>query len=170
MIFLTYLKGFLLKIPLTTWYIIIIIILSISLIFSFIKRPKESIKTEIQTVTKIEYRDRQIANNIQKKIVTLVAKDGSKQITETISNTSKIADSDIIKTKDVIQKKDVEIYQNDYIASVLYPVSLTSLVTPFDPSTLQVTVGRRIFSLPVFVDLGTTGKFNSVSIGFTIEL
>lgn len=54
----------------------------------------------------------------------------------------------------------------NYMLSALYPVTLA----PLNPMNLLVIGGIRLASTPIFLNVGTTGKFNQVTVGITLEL
>lgn len=150
-------------------YVSVIAVLVVGIIYSFSRKPQIEIKTEVKTVEKIVYLTQKEDKNIHTKRVTVIAKDGTKTITSTIDDTSKIKDTSSTNIHTVDTKIDVKKYQTNWLLNASYPVTISNITT-FDPTQVQMQLGRRIFDLPLFIDVGTTAKFNGVSVGITLEL
>ena len=163
----------------------IIVALACGLVFTLNRKPtevikeviREVVKTEVKVETKIEYVDRVVDNNIVTHRVIKEEPDGTKITEETISDTSQIdessrtSDQSTVATTEIVKEdiKETTKYQKDNFATVVYDVPFSNPSVTLDPTNTQIFVGQRLFSLPLFLTVGTNGKFNQVSAGLTFE-
>ncbi len=153
----------------------IVIVLIASVAYHFFKKDPEKIvttltkvETKIQQVEKIVtkdrivYKDRTITTH-KKNGDVIVEVDHEHSDTKVASNTQSKTQS-----QTVVQKTVVESFMKNYSIEAMFPISIKDIGYP-NPMDTQVSVGMRVFSLPVFAVVGTTPKLNSVLVGLRLE-
>ncbi len=126
-----------------------------------ITKTLTKVETKIQTVTKdrIVYVDRTIVTK-EKNGTVITEVDHEHSDTTTHKDT---------KTVTAVTEKTVETFLKNYSIEALYPISYNSGLGVFDYSKVQLTVGTRIFSSPLWIVGGTTGQLNTVLVGLRYE-
>lgn len=154
----------------------IIIVFIASIAYHFFKKEPEKIiqtvdrvVTQVKTVEKVVTKDRIVY--VDKKIVThkkngdiIVETDKEHSSTDTKANIVSNTDT---KTKE----KDTTItsYQKNYSIEVLEKMNPTNLLYTPNPLDSQINFGVRLFSSPVSLVIGTTGRINSLYLGLRYE-
>ena len=141
-----------------------IIILLILELFT-LNKPKEIIKTVVET----RYEDRTTVKT-QTQVINrvIVKKENDGTITTTTENIQDInALEESLLTSQTFSSTHVTSYAPHYTISAYYPVS--SLKLP-PANSLMVVGGMRLASLPILVNVGTNIKLNQVILGLTLEL
>jgi len=139
------------------------------------KQPKETIVTQTVTKTEIKYVDRIVLKNNNVAVdrtTTTESKDGSKTtVVEHSVDLSTINSQTIAKIQNQTTETKTEItrYQSNYQLSLMIPVKPFSGMYP-NPLDTRFTVGMRVFSLPVFLNAGSTVRFNEFTLGLTLEI
>lgn len=133
------------------------------------RKPKEIIKTQkvTETVTKVIVQKADVKTHI----VTETKKSNGDVVTQT----EDIVDNSTTKTQDkeslTITKTEVQKFLSSYTISAMYPLSTKDIANPvFNPLNLQIVGGIRVFSLPIFFNVGANVKLNTVLLGVTLEL
>ncbi len=135
----------------------------------FHREPVETIKT----VTQVQYVNRDVVR-VQKQFIDRVIVKKEKNGT-TITTTEHVHNDnstvDKTKTLDKLTTTEINSYLAKYSFSSYYSVPMSiSGVPTFDPKNLTLIGGYRVLDTPLFLNLGTTGAFNQILIGVTLEL
>ena len=143
----------------------------------FVRQPQTIIQTKTATQVVTEQK---VVHDIVHDVKFITKKIETKKPDGTI-----ITETDTIKdSKDTSSNSQTNVTSNTQIAEhvklsfapnytlgVYYQQPIKTILQPaFDPANLQIVGGIRVFSLPVFLNVGTTFKLNSVIVGLTIEL
>jgi len=148
----------------------IIIILVGSLAYHFFKKDPAIITktltkviTKVQTVEKVVTKDKVVYVT---RTITTHKKDGDVVVeVDHEKDTSQVhADTkskDI--TKSTVTQKTVETFLKNYSIEAFFPTN------SFTPTGGTYMMGMRVFTLPVFVEVGTTGHFNQALVGLRLE-
>lgn len=155
-------------------YGVIILVIG-SLAYHFFKKDPEKIvttltktETKIQTVDRLVNKDRIVY--VDRTITThksngdvVVEVDKEHDDTKTSSDTKTKSQDTIL-----VSKTTMESFMKNYSVETLFPMN------PFNPSfpnplDTQLTVGMRIFSTPLWMVAGTTGRLNTALIGLRLE-
>jgi hypothetical protein len=148
----------------------VIIVVIASVAYHLISaKPKEIIKTQIET--KVVNNDVVKTQTVFVDRVITTKKTNGDIITEV--DHSHITDEFIDKTssKDTISKTEVIKFLSSYSIDVMYPLTLKDITNPIlNPLDTQLLLGVRVFDFPVFVTAGTNLHLNQVIVGLRIEL
>lgn len=134
------------------------------------RKPKEVIKTVVETKivnrdvvkTKTQYVDR---------VIVKTDKDGG-TTTTTEHVVTDGSSTDKTKSQALFISQTTTKYLSRYSLDIQYPivVSFSGLNFPtFDPKSIRVTGGYRLFDSPIFVTLGTNIGFDTILIGVRYE-
>lgn len=153
--------------------VVILVLCSVGYHF-FSKTPSEIIKTKVETKIETKIVNKDVVRT--KTVFVDKVKETKKANGDVIVETSHIRSSDDTKDKSTIKDDlkstvtttEVIKFMKRYSIDVMYPMSISNIAA-FKPLDIQVMVGVRIFSLPVFATIGTDGHFDKIIVGARME-
>lgn len=131
------------------------------------RKPKEIIKTV--TITKVVTKEVEKEKLVYTDRITTIKKANGDIVT--ISDKSHTDMKILAKTSEVdkISKTEVIKFLSKYSIDVLYPINPLQVSLVPNPLDIQVSVGIRVFDLPLFAIIGIDGHFNKVLMGARLE-
>jgi len=147
---------------------IILIVICLGVGYNLLSRkPKEIIKTLVET--KVVIKEVEKEKKIFVDRVTTIKKINGDVIT--IKDNSRKEERILAKTSEAvtISKTEVIKFLSSYSVDVMFPINPLQITSAPNLLDTQVSVGIRLFDLPLFTVVGVDLHFNKVLIGARLE-